>query len=114
MSDDRELVFSSEAGWKETPQRRGPKAGSKDSGGKSATPDDGVVRVARERRRGSVVTLIHGLRASEVAQTGKTLKKLCGAGGTTKNGILEIQGDHRATVVTWFVAQGRKAKLAGG
>lgn len=77
-------------------------------------PDDGVIRIARERRRGSVVTLVHGLGATEVTEIAKTLKRLCGTGGTSKNGIVEIQGDHREKIAGWFQEQGRKAKLAGG
>jgi translation initiation factor 1 len=81
---------------------------------KPAMPADGVIRVARERRRASVVSLVYGLAPSEVAVTASTLKRYCGTGGTTKNGIVEIQGDHRQKIVAWFVAQGRKAKVAGG
>jgi len=77
-------------------------------------PSDGVVRVARERRRASVVSLVHGLRPQEVEEVAKLLKRHCGTGGTSKNGIVEIQGDHRERIVAWFLAQGRKAKIAGG
>ncbi|HEV7180518.1 MAG TPA: translation initiation factor [Candidatus Baltobacteraceae bacterium] len=110
MGDDRELVYSSETGWQAPAQRRDAKPAT----GKRAMPDDGIIRIARERRRGSVMTLVHGLSASELAETGKTLKRLCGTGGTTKNGIVEIQGDHREKIAAWFAGQGRVAKLAGG
>jgi len=81
---------------------------------KPAMPADGIIRVARERRRASVVSLVHGLRPQEVDEIAKLLKRHCGTGGTSKNGIVEIQGDHRERIVAWFLAQGRKAKLAGG
>jgi translation initiation factor 1 len=81
---------------------------------KPAMPADGVIRVARERRRASVVSLVHGLAAHEVDDVAKLLKRHCGTGGTSKNGIVEIQGDHRERIVAWFLAQGRKAKIAGG
>ncbi|HUA09091.1 MAG TPA: translation initiation factor [Candidatus Acidoferrales bacterium] len=81
---------------------------------KPPMPSDGVVRVARERRRASVVSLVHGLRPQEVEEVAKLLKRHCGTGGTSKNGIVEIQGDHRERIVAWFLAQGRKAKIAGG
>ncbi|HEY5341981.1 MAG TPA: hypothetical protein VIK27_13210 [Candidatus Aquilonibacter sp.] len=81
---------------------------------KPAMPSDGVIRVARERRRASVVSLVHGLAPREADEIAKTLKKLCGTGGTSKNGVVEIQGDHRERIVAWFLEQGRKAKVAGG
>jgi translation initiation factor 1 len=81
---------------------------------KPAMPADGVIRVARERRRASVVSLVHGLAPHEVDEVAKQLKRHCGTGGTGKNGIVEIQGDHREKIVGWFLAQGRKAKVAGG
>jgi translation initiation factor 1 len=81
---------------------------------KPAMPSDGVIRVARERRRGGVVSLVHGLAPAEADDVAKTLKRYCGTGGTSKNGIVEIQGDHRERIVAWFIEQGRKAKVAGG
>ena len=44
----------------------------------------------------------------------KALKRHCGSGGTAKNGTIEIQGDHREKIASWFAAAGKKAKLAGG
>jgi translation initiation factor 1 len=77
-------------------------------------PDDGIVRVMRERRRASVVCIITGLSAHELPQIAKTLKRLCGTGGTAKNGVVEIQGDHRDAIVAFFQGQGRPVKKAGG
>ena len=68
----------------------------------------------RERRRASVVTIVTGLPERELAETAKTLKRLCGSGGTAKNGIVEIQGDHRDKIVAYLQAQGRAVKKAGG
>jgi translation initiation factor 1 len=73
-----------------------------------------TVRVAREKRRNSTVTLVHGLAATEVDAAGKELKRLCGTGGTAKNGVVELQGDHRDKVVTYFEERGRRVKRAGG
>lgn len=108
--DDRELVYSSESGYHAPAKRRIVSPG----GAKNPAPSDGVVRVARERRRASLVSVVHGIDASEIETIAKALKRHCGTGGTAKNGVVEIQGDHRDTIVAWFVAQGRKAKLAGG
>ena len=81
---------------------------------KPAMPADGVIRVARERRRASVVCLVHGLAPHETDEVAQALKRHCGTGGTSKDGIVEIQGDHRERIVAWFLAQGRRAKIAGG
>lgn len=81
---------------------------------KNRVPDDGIVRVMRERRRASVVTIITGLAQRELAETASALKRLCGSGGTAKNGMVEIQGDHRDKIVAHLQAQGKNVKKAGG
>jgi translation initiation factor 1 len=108
MPDDRKLVYSSDGGFVAPEARRAPHAQT------ARVPDDGVIRVAREKRRGGVMSIVTGLSDSELAQTAKDLKRLCGSGGTSKNGVVEIQGDHRAAIVAWFAKQGRTAKVAGG
>jgi len=80
----------------------------------SKHPDDGVIRVAREKRRASSVTIVTGLPENEIAAVGQELRKRCGSGGTTKNGIVEIQGDHRDTVVAFLEQSGKRVKRAGG
>ncbi len=77
-------------------------------------PDDGIVRIARAKRRASTVSIVTGIRESELDETAKALKRHCGTGGTAKNGTIEIQGDHREKIAAWFSAAGKKAKLAGG
>jgi translation initiation factor 1 len=81
---------------------------------KNRVPDDGIVRVMRERRRASVVTIVTGLPQTELAETASALKRLCGSGGTAKNGVVEIQGDHRDKIVVHLQAQGKRVKKAGG
>jgi translation initiation factor 1 len=77
-------------------------------------PDDGIIRIARERRRGGTMSVVLGLDEREIAEIAKILKRLCGTGGTAKNGVVEIQGDHREKIAAWFDSQGRRAKIAGG
>jgi translation initiation factor 1 len=77
-------------------------------------PDDGVIRIMRERRRASTVSVIAGLKPPELHEVAKLLKRHCGTGGTAKNGVVEIQGDHRKSIAAWFADQGRAVKLAGG
>ena len=111
VRDERVLVYSTDGNLPlpASPRRSGPQPATG-----RALPDDGVVRVARERRRASVVTLVHGLAETEVAATGKELKRRCGTGGTAKHGIVELQGDHRDAVVAYFEERGRRVKRAGG
>ena len=78
----------------------------------------GVVRVGRETkgRKGKGVTLVTGvpLAAAELAKLGKELKKKCGTGGTVKDGVIEIQGDHRDRLVAELEKRGWTVKRAGG
>ena len=79
---------------------------------------DGVVRVSRQTkgRKGAGVSIITGvpLADSELKKLAKELKKKCGSGGTVKNGVIEIQGDHQDVLVKALIRSGYKAKLAGG
>ena len=81
-------------------------------------PGDGVVRIQRQTkgRKGSGVCLITGLGLSdeELARLAKQLKQRCGAGGAVKNGVIEIQGDHREALAAELRKLGRVVKLAGG
>lgn len=87
--------------------------------GKPVTPvGDGIVRVSRETkgRGGKAVTLVKGLALDAAALTvlGKQLKAQCGTGGTVKDGVIEIQGDHVERVMTSLMAMGHVVKRAGG
>ncbi|HEY0383408.1 MAG TPA: hypothetical protein VGC72_14535 [Candidatus Elarobacter sp.] len=111
VRDERVLVYSTDGGM---PVPEPPAARRKPQPVGRAMPDDGVLRVARERRRNSALTVVHGLAATEVDAVGKELKRLCGTGGTAKNGVVEIQGDHRDRIVAYFEERGRRVKRAGG
>lgn len=79
---------------------------------------DGVIRVALEKkgRGGKTVSIITGLpgKENELRQLAGELKRLCGSGGTLKDGVIEIQGDHRDTLVAALKAQGLTVKKVGG
>jgi translation initiation factor 1 len=79
---------------------------------------DGNVRVSRETkgRKGKGVTLIKGLNmdSATLASMIKKLKVMCGSGGTVKEGVIEIQGDHIERILDYLKKQGVKAKRAGG
>jgi translation initiation factor 1 len=85
---------------------------------KHGSAADGIVRVSRDRKQrgGKTVTVITGLPgdAAAIAEVAARLKRLCGSGGTTKDTIVEIQGDHRERVAEALHALGHTVKLAGG
>jgi translation initiation factor 1 len=79
---------------------------------------DGVARVSRSSkgRGGKTVTLVQGLALDEatLSQLAKQLKAACGTGGTVKEGVIEVQGDHRELVMRLLTSQGFTVKAAGG
>lgn len=79
---------------------------------------DGIVRIMRDRkhRGGKTVTVITGVPASNetIATLAQQLKKLCGSGGTVRDGVIEIQGDHCDKVQAKLRELGYKVKRAGG
>ena len=85
---------------------------------KQAAKGDGVVRIGRETkgRKGKGVTVVSGLPLIEddLKHMASKLKHLCGTGGTVKDGIIEIQGDHRDKLLAFILTRGYKAKIAGG
>ena len=78
----------------------------------------GPVRVSRQSkgRGGKTVTLVQGLPLDDaaLAALGKQLRQACGSGGTQKDGLLEIQGDHVDQVLALLAQQGFAAKRSGG
>ncbi len=83
---------------------------------KVAPAGDGIVRLGRAKRKGKGVTTISGLplEGKELTQLAKKLKQLCASGGSIKEGIVEIQGDHREKLQTELKKLGYTVKLAGG
>jgi len=79
---------------------------------------DGIVRVRREvqGRKGKTVTSISGvpLPDAELRELASELKRHCGSGGSAKDGVIEIQGDHRDALVALLETRGYTVKRAGG
>ena len=79
---------------------------------------DGVVRVSRQTkgRGGKAVTVVTGvlLDGEALAQLGKQLKAACGSGGTVKEGVIEVQGDHVERVMEALKKSGHTVKRSGG
>lgn len=101
------------------PQCRQPQAQCVCKQQQAARPlGDGKVRVMRETsgRGGKAVTVVRGLPldAAALVLLGKQLKAACGTGGTVKDGVIEIQGDHADKLLALLLAQGWQAKRAGG
>lgn len=107
MTNNSRLVYSTDTGRikAKEPRPTGP-AG------------DGIVRLHRETkgRKGKGVTVISGLGLDEqqLKSLAKTLKQLCGTGGSVKDDHIEIQGDQREKLKAHLEAQGHKVKIAGG
>jgi translation initiation factor 1 len=103
-----ERVWSSDGG--DLRKRRDERAARPAAGGR--------VKVRRETsgRRGKAVTTISNLPLDDAAvkQLAGRLKRRCGVGGSAKDGVIELQGDHRETVLAELRAAGYDAVLAGG
>lgn len=107
MSDDNRLVFSTETGRikEEKVQPVRPQG-------------DGIVRIQRETkgRKGKGVCIISGLDVedTQLKLIAAELKKVCGCGGSVKEGKIEIQGDKRDVIKAHLEKKGHTVKLAGG
>ena len=111
------LVYSTEHG-RMCPHCRQPLAQCRCNASAPPPAGDGVVRVTREtqRRGGKTVTVVRGvaLDAAALAALGKRLRTACGTGGTVKDGVIELQGDHAERAVALLSADGFTVKRAGG
>jgi translation initiation factor 1 len=108
---DHHTVWSSEQGdLRKQSQKSAPV--------KSLPAQQQTVYLHREskRRGGKTVTLIKNLVLSEedLRALAKQLKQACGSGGTVKEGMIEIQGEHREKIAEVLQAAGYKVKIAGG
>lgn len=85
---------------------------------KSLPPIQQIAYLHRESkgRGGKTVTLVKNLVLSEadLKSLSKRLKQACGSGGTVKDGLIEIQGEHRQTIAEVLKGLGYKVKIAGG
>jgi translation initiation factor 1 len=106
---DRNLVWSSSDG--DVRRARAPAGAGRPAAG-------GRVKVRRETagRRGKAVTTISGVSLDDggLRELAGRLKKRCGVGGSAKDGVIELQGDHRDIVVEVLRADGYDVVLAGG
>jgi len=110
------LVYSTEGG-RMCPDCRQPAAQCVCKA-RAVPAGDGVVRVSRQTkgRGGKSVTLVKGLAldAAALAVLGKQLRTACGSGGTVKDGVIEVQGDHCDLVIEVLRKHGHDPKRSGG
>jgi len=108
--EDRVLVYSSDGG-RVKPERRKIVP-------QTSSFSDGTVRLQRQvkGRSGGTVIVISGvpLAGAALKDLASALKKKCGCGGTLKDGLIEIQGDHRELLARELELLGYRVKLAGG
>jgi len=114
MSDNSRTVWSSEDGdlRKKTPNP------SPSGRGASLPPQQQTAYLHRESggRGGKVVSVVKNLILTEedLKTLAKKLKQECGTGGTVKDGVIEIQGEHRQRMAEVLTRLGYKVKIAGG
>jgi translation initiation factor 1 len=109
MPRDRRLVWSTNDGdLRKAPARPGAQRHGNPS----------RIRVRREvaGRRGKAVTTVSDVPLDDAGlrELAGKLKKRCGVGGSAKNGVIELQGDHRDAVVAMLREDGYDVVLAGG
>jgi translation initiation factor 1 len=111
------LVYSTESG-RMCPACRRPVQQCACGSPPALPAGDGIARVQRETkgRGGKAVTLVRGLALEEeaIAALAKRLRTACGTGGTVKNGVIELQGDHVDRLMALLAAEGLRSKRAGG
>jgi translation initiation factor 1 len=119
--DNSRLVYSTESG-KICPSCQKPVSEctckKKKSRSQTNIKIDGIIRIQREvkGRKGKTVTIVSGfqINADELKNLATQLKRRCGTGGSVKDGVIIIQGDHRDTLIAELKNRGFKAKIAGG
>ncbi|MDP9385782.1 MAG: stress response translation initiation inhibitor YciH [Actinomycetota bacterium] len=107
---DSRVVWSSDVGDRRRKLEAERAAPPRETGGR--------VKVRRETsgRRGKAVTTISGVPLPDdgLRELAGRLKRRCGVGGSAKDGVIELQGDHREVVMEVLRVEGYDAVLAGG
>ena len=111
MSNNNRTVWSSEDGDLRKKEQN-------TSHSKSLLPQQQTAYLHRESggRGGKVVSVVKNLVLTEedLKTLAKKLKQECGTGGTVKDGVIEIQGEHRQRMAEVLQKLGYKVKIAGG
>ncbi len=115
---NRGLVYSTDTG-RTCPECRRPVAECRCREKAARAPaGDGMVRVGRQTkgRKGKGVTVVTGLplAQAELEKLARELKKKCGSGGTVRDGLIEMQGEHRDVLVAELGRRGFTVRRSGG
>ena len=114
------LVYSSDGGRVDAPDERRSESRRRKQKGPAPpdAPADGIVRISRSSkgRKGKGVTLVTGLplQGEGRKELARQLKQKCGSGGTLRDNVVEIQGDHRDALGAELSRRGYTVKRAGG
>jgi translation initiation factor 1 len=103
---ERNIVYSTDPNWQKD-------EGDEQKSESSSSNQTAYIERDRKKRAGKVVTVISKL-SGNLKELQKELQKLCGSGGTVKNGNIEIQGDHRDKIAEYLNKKGIKTKFVGG
>ena len=120
---DRRLVYTTGIGRIRTCRRCGRPEGecachSQVAPASATYPNDGYVRILRDRKKrgGKTVTVVANLpdEPAAIESLAKTFKQVCGAGGTVRDNVIEVQGDHRDRLEATLQKLGYRVKRVGG
>ena len=103
---ERNIVYSTDPSWKQEEVEE-------QNSVSQLSDQTAYIERDRKKRAGKVVTVISKVRG-DLKGLQKELQKLCGSGGTVKNGNIEIQGDHRDKIAEYLQKKGIKTKHIGG
>lgn len=112
----RPIVYSTDPNWKEKcPVCDEPLDNCICGKEQNKLESSQIVYIQRDRkkRKGKTVTIISNV-SGDRKMIQKELQKLCGAGGTIKNDVIEIQGDHREKIRVYLEEKGYTVKSIGG
>jgi len=105
MARDKNMVYSTNPDWQ--------KESIEDTGRNTGIAQNIKIQREKKGRGGKTVTVVYGM-TGDLRSVQKELQKHCGTGGSSKNGTIEIQGDHGPKIKNFLEGKGIKAKLAGG
>jgi translation initiation factor 1 len=103
---ERNIVYSTDPSWKQEEVEE-------QNSVSQLSDQTAYIERDRKKRAGKVVTVVSKVRG-DLKGLQKELQKLCGSGGTVKNGNIEIQGDHRGKIAEYLQKKGIKTKYIGG
>lgn len=104
---DKNIVYSTNPNWKKEEDFEDQQSNNQHA------KQTAYIKRDRKKRAGKVVTVISKLHG-DLKGLQKELQKLCGSGGTVKNGNIEIQGDHRGKIAAYLQKKGINTKYSGG